>query len=158
MLAAGEIDAMIDPDVPPSIRRPDAWTRRLFADYKAEEQRYFRTTGIYPISHVVTLRQDFVARHPQAPAALLAAFRRARDIAIENIQGSDPQILVLAWVGQFMEEQRALMGEDYFAYDLAHNRVTLEAMMQYAQEQYLTKERVRYETLFDESALQLAGC
>jgi 4,5-dihydroxyphthalate decarboxylase len=157
LLTAGELDAVIDPNVPPSISRRDTRTRRLFRDYKSEEQAYFKATGIFPISHIVTLRADFVARHPEAPVALLKAFRRARDIAIENITGSDPQVLVLSWLGQAMDEQRALMGDDYFAYDVAHNETALAAMMRFAADQYLTREVIDYRRLFDPAAMALPG-
>jgi 4,5-dihydroxyphthalate decarboxylase len=158
LLLAGEIDALIDPNVPPSITRRDGRTRRLFPDYKSEEQAYFKTTGIFPISHIVTLRADFVARHPEAPVALLQSFRRARDIAIENIAGSDPQVLVLSWVTHLLDEQRALMGEDYFAYDVAHNETALAAMMRFAADQFLTPEPIDFRRLFDPAAMALAGC
>jgi 4,5-dihydroxyphthalate decarboxylase len=157
LLTAGELDAVIDPNVPPSISRRDGRARRLFRDYKSEEQAYFKATGIFPISHIVTLRADFVAQHPQAPVALLKAFRRARDIAIENITGSDPQVLVLSWLSHAMDEQRALMGDDYFAYDLAHNETALAAMMRFAADQYLTREVIDYRRLFDPAALALPG-
>ena len=157
LLTAGELDAVIDPNVPPSISRRDGRTRRLFRDYKSEEQAYFKATGIFPISHIVTLRADFVARHPEAPVALLKSFRRARDIAIENITGSDPQVLVLSWIAQAMDEQRALMGDDYFAYDVAHNETALQAMMRFAADQYLTREVIDYRRLFDPAALALPG-
>lgn len=157
LLLAGEIDAVIDPNVPPSITRRDPRSRRLFRDYKSEEQAYFKATGIFPISHIVTLRADFVARHPEAPVALLKAFRQARDIAIENIAGSDPQVLVLSWVARLLEEQRALMGDEYFAYDIGHNEAALGAMMRFAADQFLTRERVDYRRLFDPSAMALPG-
>jgi len=157
LLTAGELDAVIDPNVPPSISRRDGRTRRLFRDYKSEEQAYFKATGIFPISHIVTLRADFVGRHSDAPVALLKAFRRARDIAIENITGSDPQVLVLSWLSQAMDEQRALMGDDYFAYDVAHNETALAAMMRFAADQYLTREVIDYRRLFDPAALALPG-
>ncbi len=137
----GEIDAVIDPNVPTvdHIRR-DGRTRRLFREYKAEEQDYFRKTEIFPISHVVTLRQHFVDRHPGAPVALLKAFRRARDIAdvtdnASGLRSPGPDSVLGERIA--MDEQRALMGDDYFAYDIAHNRTTLEAMMHYAHEQFL---------------------
>jgi 4,5-dihydroxyphthalate decarboxylase len=157
LLLAGELDAVIDPNVPPSITRRDGRTRRLFRDYKSEEQAYFKATGIFPISHIVTLRADFVARHPEAPVALLKSFRRARDIAIENIAGSDPQVLVLSWIAHLLDEQRALMGDDYFAYDVAHNETALDAMMRFAADQFLTKERIDFRRLFDPAAMALAG-
>jgi 4,5-dihydroxyphthalate decarboxylase len=157
LLVSGEIDAMILPDVPPSIVRRDNRTRRLFRDYKSEEQAYFRKTGIFPISHVITLREEFVERHPDAPVALLTTFRRARDIAIENICGSDPQVLILSWVSHLMDEQRALMGDQYFAYDLDHNRTTLEAMMRFAHAQFLTRDLIDFRDLFEPTAMAFPG-
>lgn len=157
LLVSGEIDALIFPNVPPSIIRRDGRTRRLFRDGKAEEQTYFRNTGIFPISHVVTLRESFVERHPDAPVALLKAFRRARNVALENIGGSDPEVLIVSWVPQLMDEQRALMGDDYFAYDIEHNRPALEAMMHYAHEQFLTRDLVDFRSLFAPAAMALPG-
>ncbi len=152
LLLSGEIDAVIDPNVLPSITKRDPRVRRLFPDYKSEEQKYFRETGIFPISHVVTLRRRFVDQNPGAPVALLKAFRQARDMAIDNIQGADPQVLVLSWVSALLDEQRALMGDDYFAYNVADNRKPLGAMMQFAHEQGLTPKLVDFEKLFSPEA------
>ena len=157
LLVGGELDAVIFPDVLPSITRGDPRVCRLFRDYKTEEQAYFKHTGIFPISHVVTLHEEYVTRHSDAPAALLKAFRQARDIAIDNIQGSDPQVLVVSWINALMEEQRALMGENYFAYNIEANRRSLDAMTQYAYEQGLTPKKFDYETFFAPEAVALPG-
>ena len=157
MLAGGELEAVIYPDILPSITRRDPRVRRLFRDYKAEEQTYFKQTGIFPISHVVTLHEEFVTRHPDAPAPLLKAFRQARDIAIDNIQGSDPQVLVVSWINALMDEQRALMGDNYFAYNVEANRRSLDAMTQYSYEQGLTPKKYDYETFFAPEAVALPG-
>ena len=157
LLVSGELDAAIDPNVLPSITRRDTRVRRLFPDYKAEEQKYYRETGIFPISHVVTLRRGFVDRHPQAPVALLKAFRQARDMAIDNIQGADPQVLVLSWVSALLDEQRALMGDNYFAYNVADNKRPLSAMMQFSHEQGLTPKAFNFEGLFSPEAASLPG-
>ena len=142
LLVSGEIDAVIYPDILPSITRRDPRVRRLFPHFKAEEQEYFRRTGIFPLSHVVTLRRRLIDRNPSAPVALLKAFRKARDVAFDNIEGSDPQVLVLSWVSSLLDEQRALMGNNYFSYNIADNEVPLAAMMQYAHEQGLISERI----------------
>ena len=68
LLLAGKIDAVIGPNLLPSISARDPRTRRLFRDYRTEEQNYFKKTGIFPTSHIVTLKQTFVDRHPSAPA------------------------------------------------------------------------------------------
>jgi 4,5-dihydroxyphthalate decarboxylase len=157
LLLAGELNAIIEPNVLPSISRRDPRVRRLFRDYKAEEQNYFKQTGIFPISHIVTLSQEFVRQHPDAPVALLKAYRRARDVALDRIQGSDPQILLLSWASALLDEQRAVMGENYWAYNIENNRRALEAMTQFAYQQGVTPNRIDYESFFHPEAAALPG-
>ncbi len=157
LLLAGEIDAVIGPNLLPSISSRDPRTRRLCPDYRTEEQNYFRKTGIFPTSHIVTLKQQFVDRHPGAPVALLQAFRRSRDIAFERLEGSDPQIIAYSWIAAAVAEQRALMGENYWAYNIENNRAVLAAMTQYAHEQGLSPNRIDYMEFFHSEAAALAG-
>ena len=157
MLVQGALDAVIDPNVLPSITERDPRVRRLFPDYKAEEQRYFRETGIFPISHAVTLRREFVERYPEAPVALLEAFRKARDLAFYRIQGPDPQYMVMSWASAAVDEQRALMGDDYWPYNVDRNRRSLEALTLFAHQQGLTPYRVDYESFFSPEAAALSG-
>jgi 4,5-dihydroxyphthalate decarboxylase len=157
LLREGTLDAVIEPDVLPSITRKDPRVRRLFRDYKTEEQTYFERTGIFPISHVVTLKQAFVDRYPDAPVALLEAFRKARDVAFNRLVGDNPQILVISWVAAAVEEQRALMGENYWAYNIENNRRVLDALTQFAHEQGLSPKRIDYRTFFHPAAAALPG-
>ena len=55
MLLDGKIDAVIGPNVLPSITARDPRMRRLFRDFRKEEQEYYRKTKIFPTSHIVTL-------------------------------------------------------------------------------------------------------
>lgn len=157
LLVSGDIDAVIGPNVLRSVSRRDPRVRRLFPDYKAAEQDYFRATGIFPISHVVTLNNDFVAHHPEAPVALLAAFRKARDIAFDRIYGSDPEILTLSWAAASMDEQRALMGENYWSYNVADNARTLEAMMLFAHQQGVSRSKLEFQDFFHAGAAVMGG-
>ena len=157
LLLNGDLDALIDPNVLPSISKRDSRVHRLFRDYKAEEQNYFRRTGIFPISHVITLTQEFVQRHPDAPVALLRAYRRARDVAVDRIQGADPQIIVISWASALLDEQRALMGENYWPYNLVDNRRSLEAITEFAYQQGVTPEKIPYTELFSPEAASLPG-
>lgn len=157
LLVQGALDAVIEPNVLPAITQRDARVRRLFPDYKAEEQKYFRETGIFPISHAVTLTQEFVDRHPEAPVALLKAFRKARDLAFYRIQGPDPQYMVMSWASAAVDEQRALMGDDYWAYNIENNRRSLEALTLFAHQQGLTPHQVDYESFFSPEAAALPG-
>jgi hypothetical protein len=49
------------------------------------------------------------------------------------------------------------MGENYWAYNIANNRRTLEALTQFAHEQGLSPKRIDYETLFHPEAAALPG-
>jgi 4,5-dihydroxyphthalate decarboxylase len=156
-LIAGEIDVVLSPNVLPSVSRRDPRTHRLFPDYRTEEQNYFTATGICPISHVVSLNQAFVDKYPHAPVALLEAYRRARDVAFDRIYGSDPEIVTISWAAALMDEQRAVMGENYWAYNVGENTRTLEAMMGFAQEFGITPTKLDYESFFHPDAFALAG-
>jgi 4,5-dihydroxyphthalate decarboxylase len=157
LLVNGAIDAVIGPNVLPSISSRDPRTRRLFPDYKTEEQTYFKKTGIFPTSHIVTLKQEFVDHHPDAPVALLKAFRRSRDEAFNRLEGPDPQIIVYSWMAAAVNEQRELMGENYWAYNVENNRTVLEAITQYAYEQGLSPNRIDYQRFFSPEAAELPG-
>ena len=157
MLATGTIDAVIGPNVLPSISNRDPRTRRLFRDYQTEEQNYFKKTGIFPTSHIVTLKKEFVDRYPDASVTLLKAFRASRDEAFNRLEGPDPQVIVYSWMAAAINEQRELMGENYWAYNVENNRRVLEAMTQYAHEQGLSPTRIDYETFFAPDAAALPG-
>lgn len=157
LLLTGEVDAVIEPNVLPSISRRDPRVRRLFRDYKNEELDYYKATGIFPISHMVTLKQDFVEKHPEAPVALLKAYRQARDVAMDRLYGSDPEILITSWVAAAIDEQRAVMGENYWSYNIQDNVRSLEAMMTFAHQFGLTPEKLDYEDFFHPEAAALEG-
>jgi len=157
LLLEGKLDAVIGPNVLPSISNRDPRTRRLFRDYRKEEQTYFQKTGIFPTSHIVTLKQAFVDRHPDAPVALLKAFRMSRDEAFNRLEGADPQIIAYSWMAAAIAEQRELMGDNYWAYNIENNRRVLEAMTQYAHEQGLSPNRIDYMNFFHPEAAALPG-
>ena len=94
---------------------------------------------------------------PGAPVALLKAFRRSRDIAFDRLEGSDPQVIAYSWIAAAVAEQRELMGDNYWAYNIENNRTVLEAMTLYAYEQGLSPKRIDYMTFFHPAAAALTG-
>ncbi|HUY06922.1 MAG TPA: hypothetical protein VMU99_06655 [Acidimicrobiales bacterium] len=157
LLLDGKLDAVLSPNVLPSVSSRDQRTGRVYRDYCSEEQRYYRETGIFPISHVVTLKREFVERYPDAPVALLKAYREARDIAIERISGSDPVILTISWAAYHLAQQQELMGEHYWPYNIEDNRTSLEAMLEYSYQQGITSSKLDVMSFFDPTAAALAG-
>ncbi len=110
MLVEGEIDALFDAYLIKPFTAKDPRVGRLFPDYKQEEIAYVRKTGIFPIMHVVGLRQEIVDRHPWVAVNLFQAFNRAKAIAMKRME--NPRIVPLAWYREAWEEQEAILGKD----------------------------------------------
>src|SRR5262249_8234248 len=58
MRATGELDALLPPALPRLFLRGDKRITRMFPRYKEIELDYFRRTGIFPIMHVTTIKQE----------------------------------------------------------------------------------------------------
>jgi 4,5-dihydroxyphthalate decarboxylase len=146
LLVDGELDAALYPEMLPSFVRGDERVRQLFADPKAEEQAYFRKTGIFPIMHTVVIRNDVLEAHPWVALTLLQACQRAKEQAYATLE--NPRTIALAWVRELLEEQRAVLGDDPWPYAFAPNRHNLETFCDYGHQQGLTPSRVAAEDLF----------
>jgi 4,5-dihydroxyphthalate decarboxylase len=147
MLAAGEIDAMLAPSFPAPFLKGDKRVARLFPDFKAREIDYYRQTGIFPIMHVIMIRQSIVEQHPWVPANLAYAFNQAKQMAYARLR--NPRALPQAWNTSAGEEQAAILGPDPWAYGLgAANAKNLTTGMRYTHAQGLTERLATLEEVF----------
>jgi 4,5-dihydroxyphthalate decarboxylase len=90
MLAAGEIDALLSPDLPRLFLAGDKRIVRMFPNYKEMELAYFRRTGIFPIMHVTTIKREIMDKYPWVATNLVKAFEAAKNIAYRRI--ANPRI------------------------------------------------------------------
>lgn len=147
MLVDGEVDALLHPDLIEPLVNRDLRVARLFPDHKREEIAYFTKTGIFPIMHVLGVRQDILDRHPWIPINLYDAFNEAKRIAMSRME--DPRRLPLAWNRFAWEEQRDILGPDPWSYGLnQQNRKVLETAIGYAHEQGLIPRQPALSELF----------
>lgn len=147
LLAAGEIHAIIGSNLPHALNRhPDVV--RLFPDYRAREKDYFRRTRIFPIMHLVVIRNDIYERHPFVATSLYNAFCAAKDRAWEKMRFSGTLRYMLPWLPDDIEEIDDLFGGDCWPYGVEANRPTLEALVSYMAEQGLIAEHIPIEKLF----------
>ena len=58
MLAAGRLPALVSARAPSCFGAGDGPVRRLFPDYRAAEEAYYRKSGLYPIMHLVAMRES----------------------------------------------------------------------------------------------------
>jgi 4,5-dihydroxyphthalate decarboxylase len=147
MLAEGELDAVFHSDFIKPFLAKDPRVARLFADHKAEEIAYFKRTGIFPIMHVLGLRQELTEKHPWLAVNLFKAFDEAKNIAMKRMV--NPRIVPLAWYRNAWEEQERILGPDPWQYGLtASNRKVLETLIGYSHEQGLIGKRPTVEDMF----------
>lgn len=136
MLDRRELDAVL-PALPASFVRGSPNVARLFPDFRATEEDYFRRTGIFPIMHVVVIKREIHEKHPWVAQSLYKAFVKAKALAIRRLTTSPPLHATLPWLSDHLQATRRVMGDDYWSYGLEQNRKVLEAAAQYAWEQGL---------------------
>lgn len=151
MLVGGDLEGLIYPELPPSFRKGDARMQRLFPNAKEEEKRYFAETGIFPIMHTVVIRKSLLEQSPWLAMNTVQAFRHSKDLAFKRME--DPRRVSLAWFRETLEEQRAMLGRDPWAYDFPSNREQIATVSRYAQRQGLTRRAVQPEELFDPASV-----
>jgi 4,5-dihydroxyphthalate decarboxylase len=151
MLVNGEVSGLMYPELPPSFRAGDPRIQRLWPDAKAEEQRFFRSTGIFPIMHTVVIRESLLEQYPWLGMNVVQAFRQSKDRAWKQME--DPRRVSLAWFREALEEQREVLGPDPWPYDLSSNHKTLSALCRYAHEQALTGTLLTPAELFHAGSL-----
>jgi 4,5-dihydroxyphthalate decarboxylase len=156
MLAAGEIDALTGARAPSCYLRNAPDVARLFPDFRAAEKDYFRKTGIFPIMHVVGIKQALVDAHPWLPASLFKAFAAAKAANEPNLFEVAALKVTLPWVAQEIEETIALMGRDFWPYGIAANRNTIETFLRYHHAHGLSARRLAIKDLFAGSTLEEA--
>ena len=102
--------------------------------------RWVREKRIYPIIHLVAMKEETVERHPDLPAKLIEAFREAKKLATKH------------WTPEQIaghEREKAVLGEDPYAYVLGETeKRTIAALARYQVEQGLIKEAPPIDGLF----------
>ncbi len=147
MLASGEIDALISPR-PPSCYGRDGKIRRLFEDYRADEEAYFEKTGIFPIMHLIGIRRELVERHPWLPVNVYQAFSKARSAAACDLSIMDTLRVMHPWMLSEVDKIKALMGRNYWRYGIKENKKELDTLQRYALSDGLIDKKVLLEDLF----------
>ncbi len=139
MVASGELAAGIGipadhPGLVPLI--PDA----AEAGYRA-----LRDSGLYPINHVIVVRDELLAAHPGLAAALFAAYAEAKNRYVARLGGiGDP-----GPADRMYQRVRDITGADPLPYGIAPNRAMIDQLIRYAVDQQILDTPVAAEDLFD---------
>ncbi len=151
-LIEGHIDALVAPRAPPSYEQ--GRSRRLVTNLREVETDYFQRTGVFPIMHVVGLRNNLCEQYPWLPASLYKAFVESKDLALKELSEVAALKVSLPWLNNEYENTVSLMGRDFWSYGVASNRTTLETFLGYHHEQGLSGKRLAPEDLFHPGTLE----
>jgi 4,5-dihydroxyphthalate decarboxylase len=148
MLEAGEIDALISVVIPQPFRSKSPHVKRLFPNYREVETDYYRRTRIFPIMHTFVLTTELFQKEPWVAISLYKAFVQAKDLNYGLLYDSNALRTSLPWLVDEIESTRSIFGEEIWDYSIEGSQPTLEAFVQYLDEQGLTERRMKVEELF----------
>ena len=139
MLLSGEVDAVIgagaidSPDAVPLFERPDKL-----------DSNWYNKTKIYPISHLLVVRDDLLVNEPWLQNEIYDLFKAAKDSYVESLPGlSHPDSNDLQ-----NRKMADIVGGDPIPYDLDGAYQGLDAFIRFNVDQKIIPEYVDPENLF----------
>jgi 4,5-dihydroxyphthalate decarboxylase len=145
MLIDGEIDAAIGADGAGS---PDI--RPLIPNAPEAEIAWFEKHGVYPINHMLTVRNDLIAEHPGILKRLFAAFSEARRRYVQRLAGPGP----FSPADESMIRLQGIVG-DPLPYGVGPNRRAIDMAARFAYEQHIVPKLYTVEDLFGPEVMRL---
>jgi 4,5-dihydroxyphthalate decarboxylase len=139
MLASGELAAVVGAE----IDSPDA--RPLLPETAAHDA--LRQRGLWPINHLVVVRDELLAEHPDLGRRVFDAFARSKQLYVEQLRaGTLPEVTKTDRMHQKVLE---LTGwDDPLPYGIEPNRQVLEELVRSAVDQKILDRAPRLEDVF----------
>jgi 4,5-dihydroxyphthalate decarboxylase len=156
MLAAGELDGLFSARAPSCFLRGAPNVARLFQDYPAVEEAYFRKTKIFPIMHAIGIRRSLLEQHPWLAVSVYKAFLKAKELCMHELGQIGHLATSLPWSVAEYERLRKVMGEDYWSYGSHANRHVLDTLTRYSFEQGLSVRKLGVDQMFAPSTYDLS--
>jgi 4,5-dihydroxyphthalate decarboxylase len=143
MVASGELAAAVNvqvdhPDVAPLI--PDPAEAAVTA---------LRERGLFPINHLVVVKDELLAAHPELGAKLFDAFAEAKRRYVQRLRG---EIAEPKPTDQLYRRVMEVTGDDPLPYGIEPNRAVLQSLIGHAVGQRILARPVAVEDLFPEDA------
>jgi 4,5-dihydroxyphthalate decarboxylase len=117
--------------------------------------RALRERGLYPINHLVVVKDELLAAHPDLAGSLFAAYAESKNTytsALHSGDVTDPDK-----TDRTYKRVEDITGEDPLPYGLKPNRAMIEQIIRHAVEQKILSAPVKPEDLFDSSTLGLTA-
>ncbi|MGW5170356.1 ABC transporter substrate-binding protein [Streptomyces nodosus] len=108
-----------------------------------------RERALYPINHLIVVRDELLEEQPELAALVFDAFARAKQLYVDRLRGGaigSPTATDLMY-----RRVLEVTGADPLPYGMEPNRTVLEELMRHAVDQRILQRPVRLEELFAES-------
>jgi 4,5-dihydroxyphthalate decarboxylase len=148
MLAKGEIDGLLSALAPSCFVQGTPNVGRLFPDYPATEEAYFKKTKLFPIMHAVGIRKSIVEKHPWVALNIYKAYLKAKSLCMHELSQIGHLHATLPWPVFAYDHARKVMGEDYWPYGAYENKHALETLARYSFQQGLSVRQVALDEMF----------
>jgi 4,5-dihydroxyphthalate decarboxylase len=149
LLASGELAAAI------GVEADSADVKPLIANAKEAGFEALRATGHYPINHLMVVKDDVLAAHPELAPAIFAAFAEAKRLYVDQLRAG--AIEKPTAVDEMHRRVMEITGKDPLPYGIAPNRAMLEEALASAREQGIIAKPVAVESLFASNTLSLVA-
>lgn len=148
MLASGEIDCAIIARPPTCFIEEDPRVERLIPDFQEREEDYYRTTGVWPVMHIIAMKKRIVEENPWVARNLYNAFEESKRRSLERLFDPAVSRYPLAWLPTYARKMRDLFGADPFPFGIDRNRPTFEQMLLYTHQQGIAARHMTPEEIF----------
>lgn len=149
-LRDGDVAAVVgglktdDPDVVPLL--PDAQE----AGFAALADR-----GLYPINHLVVVRDEVLADHPSVAADLFEAFAESKRRYVNRL--ANDEVVDPSPTDRMHRRVMEITGEDPLPYGIAPNRAMIDELLSHALDQRILASPLAVDDLFAVGAHDLVG-
>jgi 4,5-dihydroxyphthalate decarboxylase len=116
----------------------------LIPNARAADAEAYKKTGVYPINHMVVVKDELLSANPNLAANLFEAFKAAKD----------------AWMSKATDEEKKAAGHnivegDPLPYGVEANRPALEQIAAYALNQKILPRKFELDELFAKGTMDL---
>ena len=149
LLVAKKLDAVIYAHLnrPPMAERKNAPVRTLFPDPVREEKDYFLDHKVFPIMHLLALKEEHLERGTVMARRLEKVLSLEKKRFYEKV-GRISSAGILPWFDRYIEETKAVLGGDPWPHGIKANARALNKFLDYAVDQSLLAKRPRLRDLF----------
>jgi 4,5-dihydroxyphthalate decarboxylase len=149
MVTSGELPAAISV----SVDHPDV--KSLISDPLEAGFESFKARGLYPINHLVVVRDELLETHPDLAVAVFNAFAEAKNLYVARLR--DRAIKDPSRIDRLHARVMQITGRDPLPYGIEPNRAMIGELIRHAVTQRILAVPVKAEDVFAKETLDLTA-